>query len=179
MRAGGVILPYNRMRRCGVTAAPINDIMSGILTAVMPSRRIQRKRKAVAEPADNPESAQEAKPPLRVCEVVLPGEVLPFRRWLFGLRDTAARVRILARIDRILTGGNFGDHRERIQGAVSELRIDYGSGYRVYYVRHGDLLVIVLGGGTKDGQQSDVEAASRFWEQVKDDVEGHSRDFTP
>lgn len=90
-----------------------------------------------------------------------------------------ARNRVLMRLDRILTGRNFGDHRERIEGAISELRIDYAQGYRVYYVRYGELVDIFVGGGIKDGQQADIEAANKLWEQVKNDVERYTRDFVP
>ena len=106
----------------------------------------------------------------------VPGRA-PFEQWLQGLRDVAARARITARIVRILQGGNFGDRRERIAGAVSELRIDYGPGYRVYYVRVGNQIVVLMGGGTKDSQQGDIDEAVRLWERYKDDVEGRSRDF--
>ena len=77
----------------------------------------------------------------------------------------------------LLQGGNFGDRRERIAGAVSELRIDYRPGYRVYYVRVGSQIVVLMGGGTKDNQQGDIDEAVRLWERYKDDVEERSRDF--
>ncbi len=73
--------------------------------------------------------------------------------------------------------GNFGDQRERISGAISEIRVDYGPGYRVYYVRLGNVWVILVGGGTKDKQQNDIETAVSLWEKTKDDVERFSREF--
>lgn len=146
----------------------------------MPSRRVIRKVAPTVSPsvAEN-ESVTDTESGLRVCEIKLADEALPFRRWLFALRDVAARARILMRLDRIVAGGNFGDHRERIVGAISELRIDYGPGYRIYYVWHGNVLVVLLGGGTKDGQQGDIEAVVELWEQVKNDVERYTRDFIP
>ncbi len=75
--------------------------------------------------------------------------------------------------------GNLGDHRERIAGAVSELRIDYGPGYRVYFVRHGDIFVVLLGGGTKETQTSDIQAAHALWERNKNDAERYAREFRP
>jgi|GEM_PF-825959 putative addiction module killer protein len=144
----------------------------------MPSRRTSKRNLPVAHPEQMSELQEEIAPSLRVCEIALTDNDLPFRQWLSGLRDSTARARIITRLDRILTRGNFGDHRERISGAVSELRIDHGPGYRVYYVRHGDLLVILIGGGTKDRQQDDIEAAVKLWEQVKDDVERYSRNVT-
>ena len=78
-----------------------------------------------------------------------------------GLRDKTARVRVTGRIFRILHDGNFGDHRERISGAVSELRIDYGPGYRVYIHMSRECHRRVIGlCGTKERQQADIAAAS-------------------
>ena len=69
------------------------------------------------------------------------------------------------RIDR-LELGNFGDWRSVGEG-VSELRVDFGPGYRVYYGRDGAELVILLGGGTKKRQARDIELARKFWETYK------------
>ena len=74
-----------------------------------------------------------------------------------GLRDIRARVCIYERIDRIREG-NFGDIKPVGEG-VSEMRIHYGPGYRVYFVRHGKILVVLLGGGTKSGQSRDIRKA--------------------
>jgi putative addiction module killer protein len=73
------------------------------------------------------------------------------------LRDTNARVRITVRIDR-LARGNAGDVRP-VGGGVSELRIDYGPGYRVYFVRRGELLILLLCGGDKRTQKEDIRKA--------------------
>ena len=83
-----------------------------------------------------------------------------FVRWLDGLRDVRARARILVRIERIVAG-NFGDSRPVGQG-VSELRIDYGPGYRVYFAKRGRQIVILLVGGDKSGQQTDIKTAIRL-----------------
>lgn len=80
-----------------------------------------------------------------------------FSRWLERLKDHEARERIAKRIDR-LTFGNPGDVRPVGQG-VSELRIDYGPGYRVYFVRRGLLLIVLLCGGDKRTQEKDIAAA--------------------
>ena len=80
-----------------------------------------------------------------------------FARWIDGLRDVRARARILVRIER-LAGGNPGDVKPVGQG-VSELRIDYGPGYRVYFKQRGDVLVILLAGGTKKTQSRDIRRA--------------------
>jgi putative addiction module killer protein len=80
-----------------------------------------------------------------------------FARWLDGLRDSRARVRIQARIDR-LEIGNPGDVRP-VGGGISEMRIDYGPGYRVYFVQRGTALVILLAGGDKRTQERDIVTA--------------------
>lgn len=112
--------------------------------------------------------------------LVLTGEdtLSSFERWYLGLRDTAARTRIAARITRVLQAGNFGNHRERISGAISEMKVDYGPGYRIYYVRLGNLIIVLIGGGTKDSQQSDIETAVALWERYKDNVEKYSQDIS-
>jgi len=83
-----------------------------------------------------------------------------FANWLLRLRDEKARARIQIRIRR-LTLGNFGDIKP-VGGGVSELRIDYGPGYRVYLQQRGDLLVILLAGGAKRTQQADIERAKKL-----------------
>jgi putative addiction module killer protein len=80
-----------------------------------------------------------------------------FAKWFLGLRDIRARARIQARIDR-LELGNVGDARPVGEG-VSEMRIDYGPGYRVYFVRRGTALVILLAGGDKNSQAKDIRKA--------------------
>ena len=80
-----------------------------------------------------------------------------YSRWFNGLRDRQARARINVRIRR-LSLGNPGDVKPVGEG-VSELRIDYGPGYRVYYVQRGQTLVILLAGGEKHTQERDIETA--------------------
>ena len=76
------------------------------------------------------------------------------------MRDIRARARVQARIER-LAGGNAGDV-EPIGEGVSELRIDYGPGYRVYFKKQGREVVILLAGGDKRTQTSDIKAAQRL-----------------
>ena len=80
-----------------------------------------------------------------------------YSKWFDGLRDRAARVRINVRIRR-LSLGNPGDVKSVGKG-VSELRIDYGPGYRVYFTKHGDTVVILLAGGDKRTQDQDIQKA--------------------
>ena len=80
-----------------------------------------------------------------------------FVRWLDGLRDLRARARVQARIERLISG-NPGDIKP-IRGGISELRIPYGPGYRVYLLQRGATLVILLAGGNKSSQSTDIETA--------------------
>ena len=80
-----------------------------------------------------------------------------FATWLDGLRDMRARARIQARLER-LAKGNTGDVKP-VGQAVSELRIDYGPAYRVYYTKRGQDLVILLAGGDKRTQATDIKTA--------------------
>ena len=83
-----------------------------------------------------------------------------YAKWLNGLRDVRVRARILVRVER-LAAGNPGDARPVGEG-VSEFRIDYGPGYRVYYKKHGQEVVILLAGGDKRTQTSDIKTALRL-----------------
>jgi putative addiction module killer protein len=85
--------------------------------------------------------------------------------WLGGLRDTRTQAKIAVRLAR-LAAGNFGDCKSLRQG-VSELRIDWGPGYRVYYAMAGRMCVLLLCGGDKDRQSSDIERAIEYWEDYK------------
>lgn len=90
----------------------------------------------------------------------VPTEVLEtpdLRDWLAGLRDGRSKGRILARLRR-LTLGNFGDTRS-LGGGLHELRIDYGPGYRIYFVRRGDAFVLLACGGDKSRQRTDIVRA--------------------
>ena len=80
-----------------------------------------------------------------------------YREWINGLEDRAGRARIQVRVDRLIHG-NPGDHRNLTDG-VSELRIDIGPGYRVYYTRRANRLLLLLAGGDKGSQRKDIERA--------------------
>jgi putative addiction module killer protein len=83
-----------------------------------------------------------------------------FAKWIDDLRDIRARARVLARIQR-LAGGHAGDVKPVGEG-VSEMRIDYGPGYRVYFKQRGRSLVILLAGGDKRTQRRDINTALRL-----------------
>jgi len=80
-----------------------------------------------------------------------------YREWINNLRDRAGRARIQVRVDR-LVHGNPGLHRDLTNG-ISELKIDFGPGYRVYYTKRGSRLLILLAGGDKSTQQKDIQTA--------------------
>jgi putative addiction module killer protein len=84
--------------------------------------------------------------------------------WFAGLRDREARARITARI-RCLSLGNPGDVKP-VGGGVSEMRIDYGPGYRVYFVQRGELIFVLLCGGDKRTQARDIARALELARQV-------------
>ena len=83
-----------------------------------------------------------------------------FARWYAGLADRRARRRIQARIDRLQVG-NPGDVKS-VGDGISEMRIDYGPGYRVYFVGRGKALIILLAGGHKGSQDRDIATARRL-----------------
>lgn len=89
----------------------------------------------------------------------------PVSEWLDGLRDAIARGRIVARLDR-LTAGLKGDWKA-VGSGVSELRIDHGPGYRVYFAQQGDTLILLLCGGDKRTQGKDIERAHAYWKDYK------------
>jgi putative addiction module killer protein len=88
----------------------------------------------------------------------------PFGIW-FDALDVAAAVKIRRAVARI-EAGNFGDAKAVGKGVI-ERRIDVGPGYRLYFGRDGDELVILLAGGTKQRQQRDIEAAQKYWADYK------------
>jgi putative addiction module killer protein len=87
----------------------------------------------------------------------------PFTEWLSALADRQARARILVRLER-LEVGNLGDSKFICDG-VSELRIDWGPGYRVYYGRDGGTTIVLLSGGDKRKQDADIENAVELWRE--------------
>jgi putative addiction module killer protein len=88
-----------------------------------------------------------------------------FAKWFNGLKDRQAKARIQARIDRVEMG-NFGDVAPVGEG-VSELRIFYGPGYRVYFMQRSSVVVILLSGGDKSTQTSDIAHAKEIAKQLR------------
>lgn len=102
-----------------------------------------------------------------------------FSKWLAKLADRQARARILARIDR-LAMGNPGDVKPAGQG-ISEMRIDHGPGYRVYFMRSGPHIVVLLCGGDKRTQSTDIKQAreiAKDWTEPPDPAEAPDEQST-
>lgn len=91
-----------------------------------------------------------------------------FTKWLEDLKDLRAKARILARIDR-MEFGNFGDVSS-VGDGISEMRIFYGPGYRVYFVQRGSEVVILLSGGDKSTQSKDITKAKDIARQLEDQL---------
>ncbi len=88
-----------------------------------------------------------------------------FQEWLRDLKDKVAKGAILGRINRARLG-NFGDHKD-LGGGVSEMRVDVGPGYRVYFGREGNVVYLLICGGDKSSQDKDIKHAKAIWEQFK------------
>jgi len=97
----------------------------------------------------------------------------PFERWLEGLKDSTARAKVKARINRLRLG-NFGDSKSLGQG-VFELRLDFGPGYRLYFGRASNTVVLLLCGGSKKRQQADIEQAKGYWNEYQDRQEASKK----
>ena len=92
-----------------------------------------------------------------------------FQDWLDGLKDRRAQIRIVARL-RLAEAGNLGDWKS-VGGDVSEMRVDVGAGYRLYFTRRGSLLIVMLAGGDKSTQSRDIKRAQRILDRLELDDE--------
>lgn len=89
----------------------------------------------------------------------------PFGEWLSNLRDMQAKIAIRRRIDRLALG-NSGNSK-CLRGGLCELKVDMGPGYRIYFGNHGQTVVVLLCGGDKRTQDSDIALATQYWEDWK------------
>lgn len=89
----------------------------------------------------------------------------PFNDWLKTLKDRKARAIIRTRINRIRLG-NLGNCKSVGEG-VSELKIKFGAGYRIYFGQEGDKIIILLSGGDKSSQTKDIKQAKKYWQDYK------------
>jgi putative addiction module killer protein len=93
-------------------------------------------------------------------------QTLAYAKWFTGLRDRVARARIDIRIRR-LSLGNAGDAKP-VGDGVSELRVDHGPGYRVYFIRRGEVVIVLLAGGDKSTQDEDIRNAKALARDLKE-----------
>ena len=98
-----------------------------------------------------------------------PNDQEPFTEWLKSLRDQRTRKRIQNRIARIVSG-NLGDHKS-VGDGVFELRLQFGPGYRIYFGEVDNTIILLLCGGDKSSQDSDIERAKVYWQEYKESQE--------
>jgi len=91
-----------------------------------------------------------------------------FQNWLDALRDVRAQVRIAARL-RLAEAGNLGDWKP-VGDDVSEMRVDFGLGYRLYFTRRGSILIVMLAGGDKSTQARDIKRAQRILKLLESEL---------
>jgi putative addiction module killer protein len=108
----------------------------------------------------------DATTPKKVIAYVKTDGSEPFTQWLYKIKDIVVRRRILARISR-MQQGNYGDF-ESVGEGVKELRLFFGSGYRVYFGEQDSNIVILLCGGDKGSQKRDIEQAKSYWKEYLD-----------
>ena len=90
---------------------------------------------------------------------------IPYQEWFDSLADSSVKAAVLARVNRLRLG-TFGDWQP-VGAGVSELRIHYGAGYRIYFGRRGQAVVILLTGGDKRSQDADIKTAKRYWKDYE------------
>lgn len=91
-----------------------------------------------------------------------------FDKWIRKLKDIRAKAKILFRIQKLETDGHFGDCKP-VGDGISEMRINYAKGYRVYFKEKENKIVVLLIGGDKSTQQKDIEKAKKIWNRIKND----------
>lgn len=87
-----------------------------------------------------------------------------FAGWLNDLRDRSIKLRVVARL-RHATAGHFGDWKQ-LEGALAEMRLQFGPGYRLYFTRRDKTLIVMLAGGDKSSQKRDIEKAKRLMQEL-------------
>lgn len=97
---------------------------------------------------------------------ITPTGKVPFLEWLNNLKDPSTRLRIRRRLDRV-EQGNFGDCKPIGEG-LSELKLAFGSGYRIYFAEWDDTIVILFCAGDKSSQKKDITLAKLYWQELKE-----------
>ncbi|MBI2026991.1 MAG: type II toxin-antitoxin system RelE/ParE family toxin [Deltaproteobacteria bacterium] len=101
----------------------------------------------------------------QVVRYVLPSGKEPFTEWIRKLKDKTARARILIKIDRLAQGTTT--NVKTVGDGISELKMTFGPGYRVYFGYDGQSLIVLLAGGDKSSQSKDIEKAKEYWNEYK------------
>lgn len=97
-----------------------------------------------------------------------------FDKWIRKLKDIRAKAKILFRIQKIETDGHFGDCKP-VGDGISEIRINYAKGYRMYFKEKENKIVVLLIGGDKSTQQEDIKRAKEIWNRIKDKYNGNHK----
>ncbi len=100
--------------------------------------------------------------------MVITEKTSEFDKWIRKLKDLRAKTKILFRIQKLETDGHFGDCKP-VGDGISEMRINYAKGYRVYFKDKDNKIVVLLIGGDKSTQQKDVKKAKEIWNRIKDE----------
>lgn len=95
-------------------------------------------------------------------------KTIEFDKWIRKLKDLRAKAKILFRIQKLETDGHFGDCKP-VGDGISEMRINYAKGYRVYFKERDNKIVVLLIGGDKSTQQKDIKKAKEIWNRIKDE----------
>ena len=96
---------------------------------------------------------------------MLPTGKEPFTEWIRRLKDRTSRARILVKIDRLAMGNE--SNIRHLKGGISELKLTFGVGFRVYFAFDGPSLIVLLAGGDKSTQSEDIEKAQEYWHEYK------------
>lgn len=99
-------------------------------------------------------------------------KTVEFDRWLRKLKDVRAKAKILFRIQKIENNGHFGDCKN-VGDGISEIRIHFAKGYRVYFKEKDGRIIVLLVGGDKSSQQRDVKRANEIWNKLKEQKNGN------
>ncbi len=110
------------------------------------------------------------KPLFKILIYVTRNGKSPFQTWLENLKDKKGRSLIKTRIDRI-EDGNFGDCKSLSEG-ILELRVKFGPGYRIYFGKENEQIILLLCGGDKSSQKDDIIKAKRYWQDYKERKNG-------
>ena len=132
------------------------------------------KKRPPADEAPDAEAGAAAEQVFSLKALVLENGTCPIEDWIKSIRDTQTKQRVQSRLDRI-ERGNLGDCHPVGEG-VSEFRLDFGAGYRIYFAQAAGTLIVLLVGGDKNTQAQDIALARKLWKDHKDETQRYERD---